>query len=274
MGAAREATGFMTNDECVAEAVNRRFGGHDHIQSSNGRAKACEKYHPWVVAAILRALRQSTRAVGCGVAQGQTGRDRQLTIAAVETGPPLEEPELLSLPDNSDGAQEFRDRSIGLPLDLEMVKGARELEMQYMEELKVLEDSDRVVCMAETGRPPIPTDWVDINKGDSLRPNDRNRLVCQEICGRSTIDVEDWAATFAATSPFEAFKLQLSLMMTGPRSQVEGDDDLLMLLDISRAHLHSPLARAVFVTIDGQVHKLLKAMYGQRRGSSIRQEGT
>ena len=39
---------------------------------------------------------------------------------------------------------------------------------------------------------------------------------------------------------------------------------MLMLLDISRAHLHSPLARAVFVTIDGKVYKLLKAMYGLR----------
>ena len=53
-------------------------------------------------------------------------------------------------------------------------------------------------------------------------------------------------------------------MMTGPRSQVEGDDDVLMLLDISRAHLHSPLARAVFVSIDGKVYKLLKSMYGLR----------
>ena len=83
------------------------------------------------------------------------------------------------------------------------------------------------------------------NKGDSLRPNYRSRLVCQETRGRSTIDLEDWAATFAATPPYEAFELQLSLMMTGSRSQVEGDDDVLMLLDISRAHLHSPLARAV-----------------------------
>ena len=52
--------------------------------------------------------------------------------------------------------------------------------------------------------------------------------------------------------------------MTGPRSQVEGDDDVLMLLDTSRTHLHSPLGRAVFVTIDGKVYKLLKAMYGLR----------
>ena len=183
------------------------------------------------------------------------GRDRQLTIAAVEAGPTLEEPELLSLPANDDGDHEFRDRSTGLPVNPEMVKKGRELEMQHMEEL-----SDRDACMAETGRRPIPNDWVDINKGDSLMPNHRSRLVCQET--RSTIDVEDWAATFVATPPYEAFNLQLSLMMTGPRSQVEGDNDVLMLLDISRAHLHSPLARAVFVTIDGKVYKLLKAMYG------------
>ena len=185
------------------------------------------------------------RAAGRGEAQRTMGRDGLLTIAAVEAGT-LQEPELLSLPDDADGDdQGFRDRSTGLPLNLEMVKKARTLEMQYMEELKVLEDSDRNACVAETGRPPIPTDWVDINKGDSLRPNYRSRLVCQETRGRSTNDVEDWAATFAATPPYKAFKLQLSLMMTGPRIQIEGDDDVLMLLDISRAHLHSPLARAV-----------------------------
>ena len=50
--------------------------------------------------------------------------------------------------------------------------------------------------------------------------------------------------------------------MTGPRSQVDGDDEVLMLLDISRAHLHLPLARVVFVTIDDKVAKLLKAKYG------------
>ena len=57
-----------------------------------------------------------------------------------------------------------------LQLNLEMVKRARELEMQYMDELKVLDDSDRDTCMAETVRPPITTDWVDIDKGDSIRP--------------------------------------------------------------------------------------------------------
>ena len=59
--------------------------------------------------------------------------------------------------------------------------------MQDMEELKVLQDSDRDPCMAETGRPPIPTAWVDINKGDSPRPNHRTRgRLGSDVCCNSS----------------------------------------------------------------------------------------
>ena len=86
-GPACKATGFMTNDEFIAEAVNRHcFGGRDHIQLLGGRAKSCEKYLPQLVAAILRALRQSMRAAGRGEAQRLMGRDRQMTIVAVDSG--------------------------------------------------------------------------------------------------------------------------------------------------------------------------------------------
>ena len=49
VGPAHKATGFMTNNECFAEVVDRRcFGGHHHIQLLNCTAKACEKYpHDW-----------------------------------------------------------------------------------------------------------------------------------------------------------------------------------------------------------------------------------
>ncbi len=241
VGPARKATGFMTNDAYIAEAVDRRcFGWHDHSQFFERESKGLRKVSSTIGGGdILRFATE--RAPRCGEAQGLMGRDRQLTIAAVEAGPTLEEPELLSILDSTDSAQEFRDRSTGLPLNPEMVK---ELEMQYMDELKVLEDND-----------------LDGSTTDP-RPNYRSKLVCQVTRQRSTIDVEDWTAMFAATRPCEAFRLQLSLMMTGPMSQVEGDDDVLMLLDISRAHLHSPFAGVFFVTINGKVYKLLKAMYG------------
>ena len=54
-GLARKATGFITNDECTAEAVDTRCsGGHDNIQLLNGRANARLKYLPRLVAVILR----------------------------------------------------------------------------------------------------------------------------------------------------------------------------------------------------------------------------
>ena len=99
-------------------------------------SKSCEKYPSRLVAAALRALRQSMRAAGRGEAQRMMGRDRQLTIAAEEAGPTLE---LLSLPDNDDGDQEFRDTSTGLQLNPETVEKAGEFEMQDMDELNVLQ---------------------------------------------------------------------------------------------------------------------------------------
>ena len=169
----------------------------------------------------------------------------------------LAQRELLSLPDNADGDQEFRDRSTGLPLNPEMVKKARELDMQYMEELKFLEDSHRDACMAETGLPPIPLPGSTSTR--ALHSDPTTEAVCQETRGRSTIDVETGQRRSLRPPPCEAFNLQLSLMMAGARSQVEGDDDVLMLLDISGAHLHSPLARAVFVTIDGKVLQVVES---------------
>ena len=47
VGPAQKATGFMTNDEYIADAVDRFcFGGHEHIQLLNSRAKACEMCPP------------------------------------------------------------------------------------------------------------------------------------------------------------------------------------------------------------------------------------
>ena len=265
VGPARKATGFLTNDECIAEVLNRRcYGGHEHIQLLGGRAKACERYPPRLVSAILRALRRSMQLAGCGCAEGLVGHPFEPTISAIESGPVLEEPELLARPATTVEEQIIRDRCTGLPLDPVRVQAARAEEMSFMDELKVLLLSDWETCIHETGRPPIPTDWVDIDKGDPAHPCYRSRLVAQETRRRSTIDIDDWAATFAATPPYEAFRLQLSLLMTGARPENASDEVVMMLLDISRAHLHSPLLRVVFVIIDGQVYRLLKALYGLR----------
>ena len=128
----RTSLGGDVVERTVPEKV---VGGrwHAHIQLLNGRAKACERFPSRLVAhdwwrRYCALCDKSTRAAGCGEAQGLMGRDRQLTISALEAGPTLEELELLSIPDSTDSAQEFRDRSTGLPLNPEMVKRAREQE--------------------------------------------------------------------------------------------------------------------------------------------------
>ena len=90
-GLACKATGFTTNDEYIAEAVNRHcFGGHDHIQSLSGTEKYCDKVPPTVSDSDTACF--ATEHASRGTRRGMMGRDRQLTIAAVEAGPTLEEP--------------------------------------------------------------------------------------------------------------------------------------------------------------------------------------
>ena len=57
---------------------------------------------------------------GCGEGQGHVGRDGELTIAALEAGPTLEEPEqeLLSLRDSTNSPREFGGTRLPLPLSL------------------------------------------------------------------------------------------------------------------------------------------------------------
>ena len=62
------------------------------------------------------------------------------------------------------------------------------------------------VCWAVTGKGPIGTRWIYINKGDEANPECRSRLVAQQIKYNSK--EED---IFAATPPLEAQKLLFSM---------------------------------------------------------------
>ena len=188
------------------------------------------------------------------------GRDRQLTIAAVEAGPTLEEPEPPSFPDSADSAQEFRDRNTGLPLNPEMVKKARELEVQYVDELHVLEHSDRDTCMVETGRPRL-------TGSTSTRATRADPTTGAESRWRSTVDFGGLGSDVCRDSPLRGLSPSAELADDSPRSEVQGDDG------VFRANNYSPLARVVFVIINGKVYKLIKAMYGLRdAGASFDRE--
>ena len=139
-----------------------------------------------------------------------------------------------------------------------------------MHTLGVYREATMAQCLA-AGCKPIPTRWLDTNKGDDKAPNIRSRLVAQETRNRSTLGEEDAASVFAATPPLEALKLLFSLTMSGQLGISESARRVLGFYDISRAHFHSPARRELYVvppkedtSITTGVAVLLKAMYGTR----------
>ena len=75
------------------------------------------------------------------------------------------------------GEPEFWDDLSGKPLDTEMVLKAREDEMGEFAKHGVYEKVPVSECWNSTGKPPIGTRWVDVNKGDDQNPDYRSRLV-------------------------------------------------------------------------------------------------
>ena len=151
----------------------------------------------------------------------------------------IEEPETVETPE----FVESYDNIIGMPLDGKLVAEGRKLEMEYMRELDVREIIPLDRCAELTGARPIPVRWVDVNKGDETRPEIRCRLVVVETARRTTIEKGDVVATFASTPPLEALRFLLSAAVTGDPNE----DQVVRALDISRAHLHSPVKRTICV---------------------------
>ena len=94
-------------------------------------------------------------------------------------------------------AESVHDELTGEPLAASLVQGAREEECAFMEHWGVWEEVPVSECGRRTGRRPIGTRWVDVNKGDVHNPEVRCRLVAQEV----NTYKED--AFFAATPPLE-----------------------------------------------------------------------
>ena len=91
--------------------------------------------------------------------------------------------------------EEVYDNLSGAALDKDMVKEARKEEMAEVHKHGVYVKVNIEECYEKTGKAPIGTRWVDVNKGDSVHPEYRSRLVAQEI---NTGKRED---LFAATPP-------------------------------------------------------------------------
>ena len=101
----------------------------------------------------------------------------------------------------SHGMVEAFDDVTNEPLIPKLVMAARAEELKYFEEMGVYEYATLDECHSATGKSPIGTRWIDINKGDATKVNYRSRLVAKEF----KVDVRP--ELFAATPPTECLRL-------------------------------------------------------------------
>ena len=112
------------------------------------------------------------------------------------------------------------------------------------------------------GKGPIAVRWVGVNKGDSIHPKYRSRLVAMEFNTGVNHDL------YAATPPSECLRLMLSMVVSS-RSK----DTTLMYADVSRAYFYAKAERPVYVKLleedlepgdEGKCGRLKMSMYGTR----------
>ena len=115
-------------------------------------------------------------------------------------------------------------------------------------------------CREKTGKAPIRTKWLGVNKGDDTCPNYRCRLVAQEVNRDNQCDL------FAATPPIESLR-QLLLLCA---SNEGGKPYKIRIIDVSRAYFYAPTTRPVYISLppddaeSGMCGRLQYSMCGTR----------
>ena len=124
-------------------------------------------------------------------------------------------------------------------------------------------------CIARTGKQPIATRWIDVNKQDAANPLYRSRLV-----GKGFNTYNDMSL-YAATPPTDALRLILQIAATN-RS---GSNLKIMTNDASRAYFYAPAQEGqnIYVklpaedVLPGEEHvcgKLNYSMYSTRHAAT------
>ncbi len=264
---AKKPTRFMSSSAAVLEALSRRCpGGHSHASLLGGtRARDAAAYPPGLCEAIAQGaseqLRRDNRARGVRAVQAWRGaRELHAVRAATEVHCDDAQDRTKNEDEQLAAASvgETYDEIAGAALPPELVRQARAEEIKFMLDWGVWKRALITECWAETGKAPIGSKWVDVNKGDAKKPQIRSRFVVKEI---ATYKSDDF---FAATPPLEALRLLLSMAASsGHNIKVE-------VLDARKAHLHAFAKRTVFVQLPPEVGepgycaRLVRCLYGTR----------
>ena len=252
-GLVKKPTGFICNADYIVSRLNKHCtGDHRHVHLMNGRADAARIYPDDLCRQILLGLKEQLTA------DGDLNDEASLYhLMTLQHDDPVK-----------DYVNTYIDDLTGKILDPEMVKRARQEEMDVFTKHNVFTFVPLSECYTATGKGPIGTRWVDINKNDDANPEYRSRCVAQEI-KRGHGDEQ-----FAGTPPWEAKKTLFSLAMTslaGDRACRPRGVKKLCFVDVRRAYFYAPTKRAVYVKPPeeagcppGHCARLNASMYGTR----------
>eukprot|EP00971_Amphidinium_carterae_P049555 976725-Amphidinium_carterae.3 len=111
--------------------------------------------------------------------------------------------------------EEYIDDIYGTLLDPELVRQARQLELDWIKSREVYRRVPLRECFERTKKKPLSMKWVDTDKGDQERPNYRSWLVCREV-KKAKKPGEQLKASdlFSSMLALEAIKTLCSLCMT------------------------------------------------------------
>ena len=104
-----------------------------------------------------------------------------------------------SMEHEPDEWKKYWDDTSGEELDATLAMAARQEEAEDIHKMGVYEKVSIDQCLRESGKRPIGTRWVDVNKGDKQSPKVRSRLVAQEV------NTHKQPELFAATPPLSTF---------------------------------------------------------------------
>ena len=218
----------------------------------------------------LKMSRKSEKRKNEDPAEEEDVREKRVMIGEIVTNDELE------INDWDDG--EYVDQKTGEDLDPELAKMARLEEIKFMERIELYEEVPLEECWRKTGRPPISTKWVDVNKGTKERPDVRCRLVARDFKPKGEKHRED---LFAAMPPLESKKLlfQKAVNENLRRRKVGLSGIKIMFIDVKKAHLNGVVeGDEVFIELPGEVGqegkcgRLRRWLYGMRPAASAWEE--
>jgi len=200
-------------------------------------------------------------------AEDQPKKKKKVTVGELEVNQEAEGEE------GDDYFEDMIDEKTGTKLDPKLVKEAEDEEMSYMEDLGVGEEVPEGECEEMTGKPPVTTKWVRVNKGTEESPLVRARLVARDF----KIKGDDRGSLFASMPPLEANKMLFRMAAKDRPTWRRGrlTRRKLFFIDVKKAHLNGKVQDDVYAYVrlpDGRVWRLKRWLYGMRPAAQAWEE--